>query len=372
MKRNFAVIYIREQNTYNFAKERCNRTIRNNMSKTIYYLGAGASYGKRDESGGILEGIPVVSEIPARFDLFRDSISKAVVSPGEINFWDLFRTNAHDVEQSRQRMLEDIDSLIAGIQEHATIDTYARKLYLTQNQRDFEKLKDVLCIFFLWEQAGHGPDDRYDTFLANVLEMPHLNLPHDISILSWNYDSQIEQAYRSYGKAQGLIVYEKNTVGQWPELTDYGRIIKLNGRASLVDSPIIHVILNDKRLPLALQLIIIYDHIHIDTREIGFQFTNHLSFAWEEANFKDKWLSTIKATIEDTEQVVVIGYSFPFFNREMDRLVFRNMPKLEKVYVQDINTAAVRQAMQAVLPTNMSVSTIPISDCGQFYLPAEL
>ena len=41
------------------------------MSKTIYYLGAGASYGKRDESGGILEGIPVVSEIPARFDLFR-------------------------------------------------------------------------------------------------------------------------------------------------------------------------------------------------------------------------------------------------------------------------------------------------------------
>ena len=140
----------------------------------------------------------------------------------------------------------------------------------------------------------------------------------------------------------------------------------------MVDSPIIHAILNDKRLPLALQLIIIYDHIHIDTREIGFQFTNHLSFAWEEANFKDKWLSTIKATIEDTEQVVVIGYSFPFFNREMDRLVFRNMPKLEKVYVQDINTAAVRQAMQAVLPTKMSVSTIPISDCGQFYLPAEL
>lgn len=342
------------------------------MSKTIYYLGAGASYGKRDDSGGILEGIPVVSEIPARFDLFRDSISKVVVPQGEIYFWDLFRTNTHDVEQSKQRMLEDIDSLIAGIQEHATIDTYARKLYLTHNQRYFEKLKDVLCIFFLWEQAGHGPDNRYDTFLANVLEMPNLNLPHDISILSWNYDSQIEQAYRAYGNSHGLIVYEKNTEGKWPELTDYGRIIKLNGRASLIDSPIIHAILNDKRLPLALQLIIIYDHIHIDTREIGFQFKNHLSFAWEGANYKDQWLNTIKATIEDTEQVVVIGYSFPFFNREMDRLVFKSMPKLEKVYVQDINTAAVRQAMRAVLPTNMSVTTIPIIDCGQFYLPAEL
>lgn len=140
----------------------------------------------------------------------------------------------------------------------------------------------------------------------------------------------------------------------------------------MVDSPIIHAILNDKRLPLALQLIIIYAHIHIDTREIGFQFENHLSFAWEEANFKDEWLSTIKSTIEDTEQVVVIGYSFPFFNREMDRFVFRNMPKLEKVYIQDINTNAVLQSIHAVLPTNISVSTIPISDCGQFYLPGEL
>ena len=28
------------------------------MSKTIYYIGAGASYGKRDKDGAILEGIP--------------------------------------------------------------------------------------------------------------------------------------------------------------------------------------------------------------------------------------------------------------------------------------------------------------------------
>ena len=104
--------------------------------------------GKRDTNGGILEGIPVVSEIPSRFDVFSDFISKAKVPQGRINFWDLFRANSYDVEQSKQRMLEDIDSLITGVLEHATIDTYARKLYLTQNHRDFEKLKDVLCIFF--------------------------------------------------------------------------------------------------------------------------------------------------------------------------------------------------------------------------------
>lgn len=342
------------------------------MSKTIYYLGAGASYGKRDTHGGILEGIPVVSEIPSRFDSFRARISSEIISDRIISFWDWFSLDSAEVKQYQKRLIEDIDSLIIGIQEHATIDTYARKLYLTQNIRGFEKLKDVLCTFFLWEQVEHRPDNRYDTFLANVLEMPDLNLPHDISILSWNYDSQIEHAYRSYGKGHGLIVYEKNTEGKWPELTDFGRIIKLNGRASFVDSPIINSILNEKRLPVSIQLIIIYGHIHIDTRGLDFQFNNHLSFAWEESSNKEKWMTTIKSTTADTEQVVVIGYSFPYYNRKMDRLVFRNMPNLKKIYVQDINTAAVIQSMKAVLLSHLHVDIEPITNCDQFFLPGEL
>ncbi len=342
------------------------------MSKTIYYLGAGASFGKRDSNGGILEGIPIVSEIPARFDAFRLFISNVNIPLGEINLWNLFRTNTSSLNQYKRQLLEDIDRLITGIKDHATIDTYARKLYLTQNKRDFERLKDVLCAFFLWEQIEHKPDNRYDTFLANVLEMPALNLPHDISILSWNYDSQIEHAYRAYGDGHGLIVYEKNTEGEWPELIKNGRIIKLNGRASFANFPIINTFLNNPGLSAGLQLLFIYGHIHIDTGDAGFQFKTHLSFAWEDAPHKEDWLRTIYSTIEDTEQVVVIGYSFPYFNREMDRLVFRSMPKLKKVYVQDKDTAAVRQAMKAVLPANRSISTIPITSCEQFYLPEEL
>ena len=94
-------------------------------------------------------------------------------------------------------MLEDIDSLIEGIKQHATIDTYARKLYLTGNKRDFEKLKRVLCAFFIWEQLDKKADIRYDTFLANILEEKTLDLPSEISIISWNYDSQIEIAYHT-------------------------------------------------------------------------------------------------------------------------------------------------------------------------------
>ena len=90
--------------------------------------------------------------------------------------------------------------MIQGIKDHATIDTYARKLYLTKRYRDLERLKSLLCAFFLWEQLEHRPDGRYDTFLANVLDNQTLNIPEEISIISWNYDSQIELAFSSYNQ----------------------------------------------------------------------------------------------------------------------------------------------------------------------------
>ena len=47
------------------------------MSKTVYYLGAGASYGKRGENEKIIEGLPVVAEISEQFALFRSYIESA-------------------------------------------------------------------------------------------------------------------------------------------------------------------------------------------------------------------------------------------------------------------------------------------------------
>ena len=78
------------------------------MSKTIYYLGAGASFGRRDSSGNILEGLPVVSEIPSQFDAFRDWIAKAEIPSGGVKFLDYYRTQASDVEREKEFMLDDI------------------------------------------------------------------------------------------------------------------------------------------------------------------------------------------------------------------------------------------------------------------------
>lgn len=342
------------------------------MSKTIYFLGAGASYGKRDVNGNIQEGLPVVSEIPSEIDAFRSFIDDAVIPTGRIPFHGIYQSFSKSIENEKISMLSDIDDMIQGIKEHATIDTYARKLYLTRNLRDFRKLKNVLSAFFVWEQLEHKPDNRYDTFLANVLEIPNLNLPKDISIISWNYDSQIETAYQAYRKNLALPFFEKNLQGEWPTIPNDGRIIKINGSATFFDMSAVSFIQEEPDVPVNVQLIQCYNNVKADTSSMGFQFQNHLSFAWEQSQNSDNMRNVIADTVKDTEQVVVIGYSFPFFNRETDRQIFSGMYNLNKVYVQDINAEAVIQSLNAVLPMDRKIDVLPIKNCDQFYLPMEL
>lgn len=341
------------------------------MSKTIYYIGAGASYGVR-ENGKIIEGIPVVKEIPNEFDAFKRFIESAEVPEGEIAIQDMYRTGHDDVENAKRFMLHDINSLIEGIKEHATIDTYARKLYLTKRNRDLERLKSLLCCFLLWEQLEHKPDGRYDTFLANVLDSETLNIPESISFISWNYDSQMELAFQAYKLNTGLAVFEKNTVGQWPLLLNSGRVFKVNGSATFADLEMVSMIRVYDKTSKAIQLIQVYSNSMADTSSMGFQFKTHLSFAWEYSDNSENMKKSLQETTKDTEQVVVIGYSFPFFNRESDRAIFNGMPNLKKVYIQDINPEAVIQSLRAVLPVDRKVKVVSVKNCEQFYLPPEL
>lgn len=139
------------------------------MSKIIYYIGAGASYGKRqtinrgtpEEEVILSEGLPVVAEIPNRIRKFRQFISDCVINHDlYYEFKGIFRTKGDDIERQRQEMLRDIDELIEGIINHATIDTYAKKLCLIRDHRRFKTLKNVLCAYFVWEQLDHAVDQK--------------------------------------------------------------------------------------------------------------------------------------------------------------------------------------------------------------------
>ena len=59
-----------------------------------------------------------------------------IPSDSEMVFQNTYRQSASNIESERHDMLYDIDQIIKGIQEHDTIDTYARKLYLTGKERE--------------------------------------------------------------------------------------------------------------------------------------------------------------------------------------------------------------------------------------------
>ena len=98
-----------------------------------------------------------------------------------------------------------------------------------------------------------------------------------------------------------------------------------------------------------------------------------LSFAWE--NWDDEKQAIIPYTVEDvadTNVLVVIGYSFPFFNREIDRQIIGGMEKLEKVYFQDMKPDRVMQSFKAIRADYKNIELEPLDNCDQFFLPPEL
>lgn len=355
------------------------------MSKIIYYIGAGASYGNKnkrelldegteDERLLVHEGLPVVNEIAKSLVAFQESVRNVdIIASKSYTFMDKYKTIGTDVNCIRSRLLKDIKELHKAAKEHSTIDTYAKKLYLTKQVRQLEKLKNVLATFFIWIQLESKTDQRYDTFLANILQMDNLSLPLNISVISWNYDSQFELAYKNYSN-NNLPIYDKLGENSMQNNQNSGVIFKLNGSANFGDFNMVDYILNHRERDVhpLVQLIEYYGHLEADTTELGFDFHSHLSFAWESTKRQKEMITTINQITSDTEAVVVIGYSFPYFNREIDRAIFSKVPTLKTIYIQDPNPESVEPSLRAVLDENRNVKIEYQKDCTQFYLPREL
>lgn len=351
-------------------------------------MGAGASYGKRTKEdlshkveiingdtksvrhiycANILEGMPLVIEIPQRILYICDLIRNSDSTP------DLYITTAKtqpSIEFTKDLLVKDLMWLYDGAIKHATIDTFAKKLFLTGRVEEYNKLKKLLAIYFIIEQVINKPDSRYDTFLANILT-PKLEIPNRIKILTWNYDSQFEIAFNEYRKT---IISPKD-IGCYSlydnEITESPAIFKVNGTASFNNWNSLANFRSNHKLNKTILDKIIY--AYKDNESL-------LSFAWETSKKKSDDIPTIKTAIEQIKEariLVVVGYTFPFFNRVVDKSLISSMDYLNKIYIQDPRANEVMQNIDAVLPVHKKkpyepVSIIPITNCDQFYLPPEL
>lgn len=354
------------------------------MSKIIYYMGAGASYGKKEarevidkgtkkERLLIHEGLPVINEIGTCLLAFKEAVANAPIDiNGHYSFLNKYSTSGDDINHMRNCLITDIEKVYEANKEHATIDTYAKKLYLIKRTNELKRLKNVLTTFFVWAQIVSKTDQRYDTFLANILQENTLSIPNGISVISWNYDSQLEMAYRNYSQDGNLPIFDKNAHIDYQDSGNCGKIFKVNGSANFDDFCMVDYISKHTDVDSIIQLIEYYGSLNADTAELGFQFTSRLSYAWETSERQKQMFDMLQKVTYDTTTVIVIGYSFPYFNRQIDRKIFAAMPYLQTVYIQDPNPEAIEPSLRAVLLDENATKIVYQKDCTQFYLPREL
>lgn len=354
------------------------------MSRIVYLLGAGASRGRRktDEplpflekgESNIIEGLPLVVEIPERINYVIKLIEEFDFSIEAKNT--ILSARFGEVDNIRKKLIDDLYWLQKESARHATIDTFAKKLYLTNKHDEFYKVEMLLAIFFIIEQVINKPDGRYDSFLANILDR-YMQIPTSIGILTWNYDSQIEMAYREYFdysyNEQRHNLNEYDVKGDYNShyIPDNPQIIKINGTANFHNTIRItsYDSLNEELLvELLKRYIHFFEERHVES------YTN-LSFAWDSPYLDSNSWEKIMPVISNAEVLVVIGYTFPFFNRETDREIFSHMMHLRKIYIQDPKAKNLLRNIEPVMVANSSLRnpTIePLTNVDQFFLPPEL
>lgn len=267
--------------------------------------------------------------------------------------------------------------LVAKSIEFGSPDLYAKFLLETGDDISYNLLKKLLSNYFNYkeelQQTGPNPSDQgcFDkrslAFLTTITQ--HRQIPNNIKILSWNYDRQIETAAKKlksvnsggYNTVQGFTC--------WPNCQDG---------------------FDSKKLPFLLHLngVAGYDYSEQSFAEKNKGVYNYkspdatplLSFAWEEESndskriFHEQRLPFARELAAETEILVIIGYSFPFFNRKIDDEIFKAMKKtLTKIYFQDPISDGSQLKTQFDLKSDIKSGGIThISQKDYYHIPFEL
>lgn len=354
-------------------------------NNVTYYLGAGASY----------NAMPVVDQMPAGLFFLRKYLTRADFAA--------VRLEANEI-------IKDATWLINEHKKYYSVDT-AAKVYYHQEGRESEnlrRLKKIVTFYFIVEQseviqedfnnakkalldsdswkgvfdydklekAGklEAVDRRYFRLLAYFLgsnDVP--TLPSNLNFITWNYDRQLEQAFAHFMPKRGTAPFRLEGVPGLASDVHHNRpeglkeVCHLNGKAGVIQEKY-------KISDMGLQY---QDESLIECRNGLVSMYGNLSegnllkFAWEENEYTSKVLNLAKEILRKTNVLVVVGYSFPNFNRTVDTELLNAFKEgggvgiEKKVVFQDPNKARA-EAMQKVFGLDY---VEPFLETDEFFIP---
>jgi hypothetical protein len=338
------------------------------MNQITFLFGAGASK----------NALPLVNEMPERIQNLIKFLERDDMQIDENSTFDKLGINGLKSKRFYQaQLIENLRWAFIESQNHASADTFAKKLFIKERYTDLKKLKIAMSVFFIFEQALNKPDKRYDAFFAALLNSV-TDFPKNVKILTWNYDYQFELAFSEYidkpeidSNQSFLKIGFKHDMNRG--YIDNFNIYKLNGTTSLYSPQQMrnYLYVPNLKVPVDKNFItqVVQNYVaatYIET--IG----SSLSFAWERERAEKGILELAIENITETVALVIIGYSFPFFNRDADRKIIGSMKNLQKVYLQAPDADVLKERFQAIRDDITGIELISKFDVGQFLLPNEL
>lgn len=288
-----------------------------------------------------------------------------------------------------QDISQEVYDTFASISEILTVDNVTKDYSdLVKNSTHVLELDDkIQAKFNAFDEIKIPKDYRYDVFFATLLVENNgiLELPTNINVISWNYDNQFELAYKEYCPKlsyKEILNYLKiypcpDYVGE----NKIDKIIRLNGFANNYIKRRILIEHNNETKEAALN----FDNV-IDT-EINFytllkmlvdndldDYPNNINFAWEQNPMQKNAINQSYNLIINTDILVIIGYSFPNFNREVDKKIFSSINGMKdiKIIIQVPEIEEFEKIKQRILIINENIDKNDISqnsDRDQFYIP---
>ncbi|WP_149274687.1 hypothetical protein [Pareuzebyella sediminis] len=335
------------------------------MTKITYLLGAGAS----------AKALPTVKQIKNE-----KRISKSAIRLGHAKLSDneFFKINGVDTKETKwfyqRNLIDDLNWLQEIGNKHASIDTYAKKLTIRGKYEELDKLKIVLSIYLALEQLFSGYDERYDSFFASIIDADGC-LPDNVNILTWNYDNQIEMAYSEFSgqtsidhntKLLGILTKDSRRVK--PNALPIYRINGVGGYKTFGSKNIYSFLPENSPLSNDILEKLICKYVEISTNK---NILPGISFAWEGEPETHSMFKEIEESIKDSEILVIIGYSFPFFNRKIDKKIFGLMKNLRKIYYQDLYAPSFQDRLKGIVNLPDKFPLLAYQETDQFLLPYE-
>ena len=350
------------------------------MAIFTYLFGAGASFNV----------LPLVKNFPDRLKEFGLYV--------ESNFPKSVQENpliTNKIDNPLGQFTIDLQTLIFETKNHASIDTYAKKLYLIGDGKELLKLKSLIDLFLSIEQFRKGVDQRYDAFFAALLQEENyfIKLPENIRIVTWNYDFQIELTLGSLLQTVDTNQLESR-ISIFPPFIrsthNSFSIVKLNGTAMgwLFENDKFNKNSFDPKMVKA-KFSNAYKDKMLKNLFHSYFVNNYLSnpdqvhtpsilYSWEKDSISGNARLYAKQIMERTDYLIVIGYSFPTFNRSVDKELLTAMKNPEHIYIQSPASTikSVVQRFKALynegyIQPSFEYRLTEIKEVDEFFIPFE-